>query len=488
MISGSDFYQILGVPRDATAEEIRAAYFEAARKLHPDANPDPSTREKFLAVQQAYEVLSQKDRRQVYDQTLPPPPPPLQINLGLRYSRSVVPFLNEPQLVYTLVELACTGEPSPQQYPPLHVCLVVDRSTSMKGERMDMVKSNMSQFLRLLKPQDMVSIVTYSDRSEVLLPLSRVTDLGKIESKISMISTGGGTEIFQGLEAGYTQLQAIRNSRSIKQLILLTDGQTYGDEEDCFELAERAAQDNISINALGIGHEWNDAFLDKLATMTGGFAFFVTSGRDLYRFFETKLVNLGLIYARGITFDLIAQPDVSIRYAFRVSSEAGPLPLGTSIPLGDLSYGKTLSFLLEFYITKIPEGEKEVCLADGRLRMHLPLQNEQKGRLILKLTRPLGDEPEPELPSSAVLDALSHLSLYRLQEKARHEVEDGNIPQATKHLQHLATHLLSNGNRELAHTVLVEAEHIQQSKRFSRDGDKRIKYGTRALLLPSGLE
>jgi len=83
---------------------------------------------------------------------------------------------------------------------------------------------------------------------------------------------------------------------------------------------------------------------------------------------------------------------------------------------------------------------------------------------------------------------MSRLTLYRLQERARQEVEAGSVQKATKHLQYLATHLLAQGDRELAHTVLVEAEHIQQSRRFSKDGDKRIKYGTRGLLLPSGLE
>jgi Ca-activated chloride channel family protein len=67
-------------------------------------------------------------------------------------------------------------------------------------------------------------------------------------------------------------------------------------------------------------------------------------------------------------------------------------------------------------------------------------------------------------------------------------VGQGEAVKASKHLQYLATHLLSNGNHELAHTVLMEAEHIRQSQRFSKDGDKRIKYGTRALLLPPGLE
>jgi len=109
-------------------------------------------------------------------------------------------------------------------------------------------------------------------------------------------------------------------------------------------------------------------------------------------------------------------------------------------------------------------------------------------RIPLKLERQVLADPEPEVPPAAIIEALSRVSLYRLQERARKEVERGNTVAASRHLQYLATHLLSTGNRELAHTVLVEAEHVKQSKHFTQEGDKRIKYGTRALMLPSGLE
>jgi len=106
----------------------------------------------------------------------------------------------------------------------------------------------------------------------------------------------------------------------------------------------------------------------------------------------------------------------------------------------------------------------------------------------LEIRRKVMPDPEPEVPPAAILEAMSRLTLYRLQEKARVEVSQGEVSRASKHLQYLATHLLSNGKRELAHTVLVEAEHIRQSQQFSADGEKQIKYGTRALLLPPGQE
>src|SRR6202050_4693832 len=64
-----DYYDLLGVPRKAAVKEIRAEYRKAARKYHPDLNPgDKSAEEKFKQIQEAYEILSDSKKRQMYDQ------------------------------------------------------------------------------------------------------------------------------------------------------------------------------------------------------------------------------------------------------------------------------------------------------------------------------------------------------------------------------------------------------------------------------------
>ena len=68
MRMGKDYYKILGLSRSATEEDVKKAYRKMALKFHPDKNKSPGAEEKFKEIAEAYDVLSDKKKREIYDQ------------------------------------------------------------------------------------------------------------------------------------------------------------------------------------------------------------------------------------------------------------------------------------------------------------------------------------------------------------------------------------------------------------------------------------
>ncbi len=485
MPKNSDYYALLSLRRDASPEEIRHAYHKAARRLHPDRTSSAQASELFLEIQGAYEVLADLKKRAKYDASLPPEPAEGDlIRQKILYSRQQVTRMREPQLIYVLLEYSAAIDSSTPPAPPLNLCLVLDRSTSMQGKSMDIVKATAILLLRRSRPDDTLSVVAFSDRAETIIPATESIELKKLEARIQMLQTSGGTEIFQGLENGYNEVRRGLKKSHVNHIILLTDGRTYGDEEQCLELAKKAAEAGIGISGLGIGNEWNDDFLDKIASLTGGSSLFVSRPEDIQHILIEKFDKLGQVYAEESTLQFKVSEDVDLRYAFRLHPEAGLLPVESPLHLGPILRDVSLKILLEFMLQPPGDQAEVVSLLAGELEVSVATHPYPVPPIKTRLMLPVSNSSGLQTPPEEILQALSRLSLYRLQEQARLEVAAGKYTQASQRLQRLATNLLEQGERGLAHTALMEAEHIQRKKVFTREGEKQIKYGTRALLLP----
>jgi Ca-activated chloride channel family protein len=485
MTSNLDYYDLLGLPKDATPDEVRRAYHEAARRFHPDTSANPDTTELFLQAQKAYEVLSDPKARELYDQSLREQSN-LPVVLDVTYSRPSLATLDESQLIYALLELSPSANFAMAPNPPLNVCLVLDRSTSMQGVRMDTVKTAAIELIRQLRPEDRLSIVVFSDRAEVLLPAGRRMDRTLIETQIQMIRASGGTEIYQGLEAGFEEVNQNSARSLINHIILITDGRTYGDEDQCLQLADTAAAQGIRITGLGIGTEWNDAFLDELTGRTGGTSAYISRASDIRSFLQEKFTSLKQIFAERVTLNLTLSPGVKLTAAFRLQPESAILSSDFPIRLGSIPKPSKLSILLELVIPPIPATENRFRIASGEIEYLLPFEPARIHKVPVLLSRLTSAEISTDLPPKAIFQALSQITLFRMQERARQEVAEGKVQEASLRLQRLATQLLSLGEIELAQTAIIEAERIQQTHMLSAEGEKRIKYGTRSFLLPAG--
>jgi Ca-activated chloride channel family protein len=387
-------------------------------------------------------------------------------------------------MLYFILELETPSEARRAPSPPLNVCLVLDRSTSMKGEKMDVVKSTAIQVLRNLRPQDILSVVTFSDRAEVIIPAAYHQDRVRLEARVQMIQPSGATEIYQGLEAGVKEVMRSIESKRINHIILLTDGHTYGDEQQCLALASQVAEHGIGISAMGIGQEWNDIFLDVLATRTGGSSAFISDPAQIKHILLEKFNALAQTYADDITLEFNPVDGVELSYAFRLQPDPAPIPLEKqTLHLGAILQDTSTRAIFEYIIHPKAVKSETITFLDGALNVLIASRPLPVPSFRMRLQRPVSDLPEADPPPPEVVQALSRLMLFRMQDRARKEIEKGNIDVATRQLQSLAAHLLTQGERSLAQTILLEVDHLQQKDTLSAEGSKKINYGTRALFL-----
>jgi Ca-activated chloride channel family protein len=487
-----NFYARLGVPLKASPDQIREAYHKAARRLHPDTNSDPRSTELFLQIQEAYEVLSDQAKRAAYDAKLPgdiDSPPNVMVNTT--YSRSVLPAIDNPQLVYVLLDLMAlpeAAEDAQPDNPALNICLILDTSTSMAGGRIDMVKSTAIEMVRALQPTDYLSVVAFNDFPEVIVPSSRGFDIRKVEARIRALTTAGGTEIYKALKTGFDEISTSLNPGFINHILLITDGRTYGDEDAALKLADSAAEKKIGISGLGIGSEWNDEFLDKLVSKTGGSSLYAANPKDIKNFLLKKFQSLSQTFADQVKINLKTPKDVELRYTFRLSPEPGALPNVSPLVLGSIPQQPSLSVIMDFVVNKISDQLQTLTLAEGELYLEIPTRKIPSTSSRISFIRPTGPETEIDPPPQGLIKAMSRLSLYRMQEQAKLDLQNGDLDKATQRLQNLATQLLASGEPALAHTVMLEIKNLEGGNSLSEESEKRIKYGTRSLLLPSGRE
>lgn len=481
-------YDRLGLPPDANQEEIRRAYRQLVLHLHPDTNVNTGDTQLFMDIQQAYERLSDPTKKAVYDDQLSsdtfPDSPLIQKTL---YSQPFVTRMSEPQLLYSLVDLSILPDTNLKiASTPLNIVMVVDCSTSMQGIRLDAVKQTSIDLLRKLQPNDIFSLVKFNDFAELLIAPLVVADMTHAEMKIQLLQAGGGTEIYKGLELGFKQVILNRSTQRINHIILITDGRTYGDEKNCEQLAQEAADLGIGISALGIGHEWNDTFLDHLTSKTGGICKYIPENGDIRISILEEISRLGSCLTEQITYNFQVAQNIELSSVYRLQPDASPLEPLSPVNLGSMPRQGIMSILFEFIITDIPIDQTNLSLAKGFLNFEIP-RHLRKTKYVDRLlfSRQISIEPPKSAPPTGILNAITFLSLYHMQERAREEMARGEVFSAAHYMENMATRLLQKGEHGLAQSVLDEVSHLRNNRSFSQDGEKRIKYGTRSLLLPA---
>lgn len=407
-------------------------------------------------------------------------------------SHEYLPARAEEQAYYVLLGVALRQD-LPYERIPLNLCLVLDRSTSMSGVRLQAVREGVQRIIDRVLPDDVLSIVVFSDRAEVLLPPQRNIDRTRVRAMVSTIQPTGGTELLQGLGAGIREVMHGKSERSLNHLILLTDGHTYGDEQGCLEMAKWAGQNHISMTLMGLGEDWNETLLDQMATLSGGRSIYVDSPHKIVEVFEQTVNLLSGAASHQTQLHVTPGPLAVLHEIFQIKPEirrvtVSPTERGYAAELGLLSRDSGREILMEFRVRDLKPGVQMVASLDLRLIGPSGIAPDQLDyeQITLDVEGFSLDDPAASRVSSAAIPAaiphaLTRIALFKMHEKAVADLEAGRIDAATQRLETMASRLAAIGETELARVAMLEAGRIARTGTLSSEGRKKIHYGTRAL-------
>jgi Ca-activated chloride channel homolog len=229
--------------------------------------------------------------------------------------------------------------PARQEEASLALALVIDKSGSMAGDKLDLTKQAARATAEALPPADQIGVIVFDSQAKPVVQLQRAANRQRIANDIGRIQASGGTNILAGLREAVDELGAATARK--KHVILLSDGQSPYDEIPDLVDAARAAR--ITISAIGVGDGADQTMLKMIAERGGG------------RFYQTRdPASIPRIFSRetsALDDQLIVERPTTARVAKRIAALGG-IDVEHAPPLGG-------------YVVTRPRAQAETVLATG---------------------------------------------------------------------------------------------------------------------------
>jgi len=249
---------------------------------------------------------------------------------------------------------------------PLNVALVIDRSGSMEGEPLDYVKRACGYVVDLLEPDDILSVVTFEEQVDVLVPARRVVNKTLLKEHINRIEVGNTTNLYDGIVVGCQQVASVMSEGHVNRVLLLTDGEPTAGIKDFGSIVGQVAEQKsrgITVTALGFGPEYNEELMAGIARRSGGNYYYISRPDLIPEVFRRELESLMTLVARNMRLRLSLSRWVQLRQIYG-RQFAAVNPRQAEVGLVDIERGSAMSVLCELEFAPRPAGTYRVVKAE----------------------------------------------------------------------------------------------------------------------------
>ncbi len=259
-----------------------------------------------------------------------------------------------------IVEIRLTAPASQKasQRAPLNLALVIDRSGSMSGEKLEYVRQAAAHVVSALTETDSAALVVFDDEIDLLCPSAPVTPehRARLHEAIQSIRSGGTTNLGDGWLRGCKEIAATAKQGQLVRALLLTDGLANVGITDPEELAHHARElftRGVSTSTFGVGLGFNEHLLEAMANEGGGNFYYIEHPNQIVDLFNSELQGLLAVTARAVEvrLDLPAKVSAQVLGSWRHTVQDRTV----RINLGDLNQGTTREVYLKLIF---PPGEQ----------------------------------------------------------------------------------------------------------------------------------
>lgn len=244
------------------------------------------------------------------------------------------------------------------QRQPVAIAVVIDRSGSMAGLKLQAACKAAQQLANQLTADDLLSVISFDHQVQMVVPLGTPSEL--TSSSINQIRAGGQTALFDGWRLG---MEALLEAKEInghqKRILLLTDGQANVGLRRCSEIAPlvaQAAENGISTSCIGLGDDYEERLLTAMAEAGSGNLVHLTSPQQLEAIFWAELEGLNLTIGRNLQMRVQLAQGVRLKQIYNLIE-----PNKNSwIPLGSIQLGLTPSLAIKLAIEPTMQTEQDL--------------------------------------------------------------------------------------------------------------------------------